>query len=290
MQITQDVVTDYPRLYTFRDCFADFDPGSLPSGDYRIECRLFDHHGKCLESFGQPFTRKAYEGPRTFVAKEGVYSYGGAPGHAVVVQFPDAKEFVLWEHAQYVPWWDIGNMAVTYEFVESWGYGTMGCAEPMQDKENRYSKPEIVENSPARVVVQWRYALGGHWPLQKNNVDVFSIVSTHRPYHGWLGSFHVFSDASIQPNRWVHIFGATDRDDAYVKEILASWLDPADVAKAGPGWRFAGLDATQMAYVFEAVDASRGSSSIRSCVRRRFAHQKTGDASFAITRWMCSLA
>jgi hypothetical protein len=96
-----------------------------------------------------------------------------------------------------------------------------------------------------------RYALGGHWPMQKQNVDVFSIASTHKPYHGWLGSFHVITEAAVTPNRWVHIFGVTDEEDGRIKEVLSAWSQPASVRMNGSGWRAAGFDFTQMAYVFE---------------------------------------
>ena len=33
-----------------------------------------------------------------------------------------------------------------------------GCAEHMADKQNRYSHVRIIENTPARILVHWRYA------------------------------------------------------------------------------------------------------------------------------------
>ncbi len=50
----------------------------------------------------------------------------------------------------------------TDEFLETWGDDA--CApgwdcEPMSDKQGRYSRVNIVENSDARAVVHWRYAL-----------------------------------------------------------------------------------------------------------------------------------
>jgi hypothetical protein len=33
-----------------------------------------------------------------------------------------------------------------------------GCAEHMADKQNRHSHVRIIENTPVRVVVHWRYA------------------------------------------------------------------------------------------------------------------------------------
>ena len=39
------------------------------------------------------------------------------------------------------------------------GNGATGCAEPMSDKQCRYSRVRILESGPARAVVHWRYAL-----------------------------------------------------------------------------------------------------------------------------------
>ena len=77
----------------------------------------------------------------------------------MIISFPQAHDYVFWERSSYTPWWDVSGVGVCYEFVECWGYGNMGCSEPMQDKENRFSRVRIVENSPARVVIHWRYAL-----------------------------------------------------------------------------------------------------------------------------------
>jgi hypothetical protein len=46
--------------------------------------------------------------------------------------------------------------------LETWGYGkndTEGCFEHMQDRHCRFSHVRIIENTDARAVVHWRYAL-----------------------------------------------------------------------------------------------------------------------------------
>ena len=44
------------------------------------------------------------------------------------------------------------------EFVETFPPGMVGSAEPMSDKQCRYSHVRILESSDARAVVHWRYA------------------------------------------------------------------------------------------------------------------------------------
>ena len=68
--------------------------------------------------------------------------------------------------------------AMTNEFVECWGAGNQGCNEPMQDRECRYSKVELIENTPARAVVHWRYALSDpHYNIYRNEwVDEYYVL------------------------------------------------------------------------------------------------------------------
>jgi len=50
-----------------------------------------------------------------------------------------------------------------------------GCVEHMSDKQTRYSHVRLIENSPARVVVHWRYAL----------TDVMYNIGERDPITGW---------------------------------------------------------------------------------------------------------
>jgi len=50
-----------------------------------------------------------------------------------------------------------------------------GCVEHMSDKQARYSHVRLIENSPARVVVHWRYAL----------TDVLYNIGDSDPITGW---------------------------------------------------------------------------------------------------------
>ena len=80
----------------------------------------------------------------------------------VVIDFPGRWEkFTFWRGCCYVPCWALQNAWLTYEWLEAEPdhYGAIGCVEPLQDKECRFSTVRIVESSPARVIVHWRYAL-----------------------------------------------------------------------------------------------------------------------------------
>lgn len=97
------------------------------------------------------------------------YTFSGLTDTALVITFdtaltglPNAK-FVFWRNANFIPWWHVSNTcAQSYGFVELWGGGTTGCCEPMSDRLLRWSRVELVEANPARIVVRWRYVLANH--------------------------------------------------------------------------------------------------------------------------------
>lgn len=94
----------------------------------------------------------------------------------VVVRFDEAPiRFVFWRGTSYIPNWVTEN-GIWYnnEFTETWT-GVKGCGEPMSDKQCKFSHVRILENSPARAVVHWRYAL----------VDVFYTQARLDPTTGW---------------------------------------------------------------------------------------------------------
>ena len=86
------------------------------------------------------------------------------PDSDVVIRFAQsAMRLVFWQGNNYVPAWVTENGKwYTDEFLEA--YGRPHCpdgedCEPMSDKQARYSRVRILESSPARAVVHWRYAL-----------------------------------------------------------------------------------------------------------------------------------
>lgn len=95
----------------------------------------------------------------------------------VLVRFDDGgHKFVFWRGTSYIPCWVTSNgIWYTNEFCETSKGGTEGCAEPISDKQTRYSHVRILESTPARVVVHWRYAL----------TDVHYRIAHPDPNTGW---------------------------------------------------------------------------------------------------------
>lgn len=150
---------------------------SLHGGNYHINAQLTTASGNY--TFSQSFTKPGSTRPDQLSAERKKYDYGGLSGEAVVIDFPGTTaRFVFWDKASYIPWWDLDQAVFSNEFVESWDNGVEGCAEPLQDRENRYSKVEIIENTAARVKVKWTYALNdAHYRIHANEwvEEIFSF-------------------------------------------------------------------------------------------------------------------
>ena len=106
--------------------------------------------------FGAVYTTLKY-----YEAWDTIWRVGNAAD--VVVQFDEnAGKFVFWRGTSYIPNW-VSENGIWYnnEFTETWS--DKGCHEPMSDKRCQFSNVRILENSDARVVVHWRYALVDNW-------------------------------------------------------------------------------------------------------------------------------
>jgi hypothetical protein len=78
----------------------------------------------------------------------------------VLVRFDQAPyRFVFWRGTNYIPCWVTENgIWYTHEFLETHSTGDKTTAEPMADKQARFSHVRVIESHPARAVVHWRYA------------------------------------------------------------------------------------------------------------------------------------
>ncbi|MGB5848013.1 MAG: LamG domain-containing protein [Ignavibacteriaceae bacterium] len=109
-------------------------------------------------------------------------------GNDVVVRFDQAPvEFVFWKGANYQAhlvtekgfWFNNG-------FNEGWS--DHGSAEPMSDKQTRYSHVMVLESNEARAVVKWRYALIDNW-------DSFAFFDPTTRWGDWTEeTFYIYPD------------------------------------------------------------------------------------------------
>lgn len=119
----------------------------------------------------------------------------------IVVRFPDSPiRYVFWHGTGYIPAIVTeNNIWMTDQSLENFGSGE--CYEVMGDKQCRYSHVRIIESTPARCVIHWRYALAGikhqiihedesgwgdwadeYWTIYPDGVGVRKQI-LHSPYY-----------------------------------------------------------------------------------------------------------
>jgi hypothetical protein len=107
---------------------------------------------------------------------DNLWRFSGHPD--VVVEFDELpSKFIFWRGVGYIPMM-VNEKGQWYsnEFNETWNRsGGQGCQEPMSDKESYTNHARIIENTPARVVVHWRYPL----------VDVLHVLANLNEETGW---------------------------------------------------------------------------------------------------------
>ena len=131
----------------------------------------------------------------------------------VLIRFEgSANRLVFWRGTSYIPAWVTDNgIWYTNEFWETQAEGMDTSAEPMADKQARFSHVRIIENTDARVVVHWRYA-----PVSVN----YDLVHVD-PLTGW--------------GDWIDEYYTVYPDGACVRKITARSSSPFPVPGQGPG-------------------------------------------------------
>ncbi len=127
--------------------------------------------GRNSGEFGAYYTHLSY-----YDVWDNLWRFGEHPD--VVVEFDESPaKFVFWRGVSYIPML-VNDLAQWYsnEFNETWSTsGGAGCQEPMSDKQSYHNHAKIIENTPARTVVQWRFPL----------VDVQHIMANFDDNTGW---------------------------------------------------------------------------------------------------------
>jgi hypothetical protein len=115
----------------------------------------------------------------------------------VVVQFDASPvRVVFWRGLRYSPAWVTENgLWLADQSMESGNHE--GCVEHMQDVHAKYSHVRIVESSPARVVVHWRYApVSGH--------DNLWLANERSGWDWWVDEYYTFlpDGTGVRKVRW----------------------------------------------------------------------------------------
>jgi hypothetical protein len=126
-----------------------------PSNPQPLQFRLMPSGNAGISSsFGAVYTKLNYS-----PAWDALWRGSEYPDIIVKLENSPLK-YVFWRGTGYIPAIvNEKNMWMTDQSLEHWGTGE--CYEAMGDKQARYTNVRIIENTPARVVVHWRYALAG---------------------------------------------------------------------------------------------------------------------------------
>jgi hypothetical protein len=159
--LSDDQISETYQLFSKnREMYAvvDMDKRILPEGDDTGE-------------FGAYFTHL-----RFYDVWDNLWRFSEHPD--VVVEFDTSPaKFVFWRGVGYIPMM-VNDKGQWYsnEFNETWNKsGGEGCQEPMSDKESYNNHARIIENTPARTVVHWRYPL----------IDVKHVMANFADETGW---------------------------------------------------------------------------------------------------------
>ncbi len=99
--------------------------------------------------------------------------WGGSDLPDVVVRFAGSPvKLVFWRGTGYIPAM-VGENGIWMTDQSGENFGSGECFEAMGDKQCRYSHVRIIENTPARAVVHWRYALASisHKVMHESETD-----------------------------------------------------------------------------------------------------------------------
>jgi hypothetical protein len=109
----------------------------------------------------------------------------------IVVTFKDSPvKLIFWRGTRYSPAWVTDNhLWMADQSVETWN-GEEGCKEHMQDRHCKYSHVRLIENTPARKVVHWRYA-----PVSA--YDTHWMANEKTGWEVWIDEYYyIYPDAT----------------------------------------------------------------------------------------------
>jgi hypothetical protein len=132
----------------------------------------------------------------------------------VFVRFDNSPvQFVFWRGTSFVPHWVSENdIWYTNEWLETWGSDVVSCAEPIMDRHARYSHVRIIENSAARVVVHWRYALSDAF---------YNFAAVSDDGRGeWCDEYHIIYPDHVGVRRMELHYSKPERRHDWVEQIV----------------------------------------------------------------------
>jgi len=173
-------------------------------------------------SFGAFYTRLDY-----YKEWDDLWRVSDVPD--VFVRFDQSPvQLVFWRGTSFVPCWVTENgIWYTNEWLETWGNDVVSCAEPIMDRQCRYSHVRLIENTEARVVIHWRYALSD---------ALYDFVAVGDDGRGeWCDEFHIIYPDQVGVRKMELHYSRPERRHDWVEQIvvLPPGKYPEDVIERG---------------------------------------------------------
>jgi hypothetical protein len=158
-------------------------------------------------SFGAFYTRLDY-----YKEWDALWRVSDVPD--VFVRFDQSPvQLVFWRGASFVPCWVTENgIWYTNEWLETWGDDVVSCAEPIMDRQCRYSHVRLIENTEARAVIHWRYALCDAF------YDFAAISDDGRGE--WCDEFHIIYPDQVGVRKMELHYSKPERKHDWVEQIV----------------------------------------------------------------------
>jgi hypothetical protein len=158
-------------------------------------------------SFGAFYTRLDY-----YKEWDDLWRVSDVPD--VFVRFDQSPvQLVFWRGTSFNPCWVTENgIWYTNEWLETWGRDVVSCAEPIMDRHCRYSHVRIIENTDARTVIHWRYALADAF------YDFAAISDDGRGE--WCDEFHIIYPDQVGVRRMELHYSRPERRHDWVEQIV----------------------------------------------------------------------
>lgn len=122
-------------------------------------------------------------------------------------------QLIFWRGTSFVPCW-VNEKGIWYtnEWLETWGSDVVSCAEPIMDRQCRYSHVRLIENTPARVVIHWRYALSDAG---------YTIAAAGDDGRGeWCDEFHIIYPDMVGVRKTELHYSLPERKHDWVEQIV----------------------------------------------------------------------
>jgi hypothetical protein len=178
---------------------------------------------------------------------DNMWRFGNHPD--IIVEFDKTpSKFVFWKGTDYVPVIaNDKNQWYSNEFNETWGTaGGFGCQEPMSDKNLLTTSVKILEQSDARVVVNWRCAL---MDTKMNTQANFDTVSGWGDWIDW--DYYIYPDGVAVKHMRLWTSGKLNHEWQEGMVVIGENEHPEDVIEQKPSFYYVDDNGKSIAYNWE---------------------------------------